>query len=59
MPLAEAWDGSEWKVQSTAVPAGASFAEADAVGCWDGRCEAVGVYVSASGVDLPTALTKG
>jgi hypothetical protein len=42
-PLAERWNGSNWTIQSTPAPAGATFSELDAVSCISPtRCLAVG-----------------
>jgi hypothetical protein len=42
-PLAERWNGSAWTIQSAPGPAGATFAELDAVSCVSPtRCLAVG-----------------
>ena len=42
-PLAERWNGSNWTIQSTPAPAGATFSELTAVSCISPtRCLAVG-----------------
>lgn len=46
-PLAEAWNGARWSIQSTPNPAGASNTSFLAVGCTSvGGCTAVGNYDS-------------
>lgn len=45
--LAEFWNGSEWKVQTTPTPAGATFVRTKSVSCLsEGECTAVGTYGS-------------
>jgi hypothetical protein len=55
-PLAERWDGSEWTIVATPLPAGASGGRLDGVSCAAADiCSAVGSYVNASGTHLALA----
>ena len=54
--LAEAWNGSSWRLLATPTPAGASFAQLDSVTCSAANaCTAVGSYAKSFGRDLPLA----
>ena len=51
LPLAESWNGSVWRVEATAEPAGATGAVLTGVSCTAATsCEAVGSYTGASGL---------
>lgn len=55
-PLAEAWDGMNWTIQSTAIPAGSSSSALHAVWCESAKsCSAVGISASSSGGSLTLA----
>jgi hypothetical protein len=55
-PLAEAWDGSSWSLQTTPIPAGASSARLTAISCVNSSfCKAVGFYFDSSGTEDPLA----
>jgi hypothetical protein len=56
-PLAEAWNGSVWRVQATRKPPGATyFTEFHGVWCRSARdCAAVGGYFNGAGVAVPLA----
>jgi hypothetical protein len=55
-PLAEAWNGSAWTVQSTSAPAGSTFSELAAISCTSSSaCTAVGSYSTGAGL-LPLAM---
>ncbi len=44
-PLAEAWNGTEWKLQPAVIPVGASVADFSSVSCFSStECTAVGAY---------------
>ena len=54
--LAEAWNGSNWAIQSTPNPSGAPDSSLAAVSCTSTTaCTAVGNYVSSSGTELTLA----
>jgi sugar lactone lactonase YvrE len=54
--LAEAWNGSEWKLEAIESPAGAVNSEEQAVSCTTlGACTAVGTYHTAGGAPTPLA----
>ncbi len=54
--LAERWNGSEWSLQSTPNPEGASLSDLRQVSCVSATlCTAVGRYTKASGVNFPLA----
>ncbi len=56
--LAESWNGTEWKIQSTPNPEGAKASEFEGVSCSSSTaCVAVGNYQSSAGVDLPLSET--
>jgi hypothetical protein len=56
LPLAEHWNGTSWKFQSTVVPPGATSSSLAAVSCRSNvDCTAVGFYVDGSGDDLVLA----
>jgi hypothetical protein len=56
--LAEYWDGSTWAIQATPSPAGATITDLSGVSCTSSAsCTAVGVYVPASGLNMPLALS--
>jgi hypothetical protein len=56
LPFAERWNGSEWKVQTTPAPAGATEAYATGVSCTSATaCTMVGTYKSSTGVYAPFA----
>jgi hypothetical protein len=45
--LGELWNGTEWKVQTTPTPAGASFVQTTSISCLSSsECTAVGTYGS-------------
>jgi hypothetical protein len=45
--LAEAWNGTRWRIQFTPAPANSSFPDFDGVSCTSARaCTAVGSYIS-------------
>jgi hypothetical protein len=51
VPLAEAWNGSSWRVQMVPVPTGARPSAFDGISCpASNACEAVGSYRSSAGV---------
>ncbi|MGC9961601.1 MAG: hypothetical protein ABSE47_06820, partial [Acidimicrobiales bacterium] len=50
--LAEAWNGSSWKIQTTRNPTGAQSAGLSGVSCTAATCTAVGNYVSSGGTEL-------
>jgi hypothetical protein len=50
VPLAEAWNGSAWSIQSTPDPGGSTFSELHAVSCTAANaCTAVGSYLNSAG----------
>jgi sugar lactone lactonase YvrE len=55
--LAERWNGTEWKIQTTPNPAGAKETKATGVSCASATaCTMIGVYAnSAGGVTMPFA----
>ncbi len=54
--LAEAWNGTRWRIQTMPLPAGASFARVDAESCTSARaCTAVGSYVNSALTELAVA----
>jgi hypothetical protein len=54
--LAEAWNGTAWRVLPTPEPAGSKGSNLDAVSCPAATaCTAVGTYVNSSGTALPLA----
>lgn len=56
IPLAERWNGTEWKVQTAAKPSGASASTLSGVSCVSGTsCEAVGYLVNGTGIKEPLA----
>jgi hypothetical protein len=56
LPLAEVWNGEEWKEQTTPKPAGATEAGLNDVSCTSpSACMTVGAYVNSSGVYVPMA----
>jgi hypothetical protein len=56
VPLVERWDGSRWRVQRAAAPAGAVYGIFTGVSCAaHGRCEAVGYYFTGAGNVLTLA----
>jgi hypothetical protein len=57
--VAAGWNGSEWSAQSTANPAGATFANLNAVSCASARsCEAAGDYQVQETANDPKALAE-
>jgi hypothetical protein len=55
-PLAEAWNGSTWTVQSTPTPVGSTFSELTAISCTSSSaCTAVGSYSTGGGM-VPLAM---
>jgi sugar lactone lactonase YvrE len=57
LSLAESWNGTEWKVQTTPNPAGGKAVELSAVSCpAAGSCTAVGSYTNSS--SNPTSLAE-
>jgi hypothetical protein len=60
VPLAEAWNGTDWSIQSTPSPSGASASDIVAVSCSDGAaCTGVGNYTDGSGVQTSLVETEG
>ena len=56
LTLAERWNGTEWKIQSTPAPAGATTSRLLGVSCpSSSACTATGSYENGSGVTLPLA----
>ncbi|HEY2579166.1 MAG TPA: hypothetical protein VGI74_22900 [Streptosporangiaceae bacterium] len=56
LALAEHWNGTSWKLQSTVIPPGASTSSMAAVSCRSNvDCTAVGFYVNSTGDDLVLA----
>ncbi len=54
--LAEAWNGSTWKIQTTPNPAGEAYIELQAVSCTGASaCSAVGSYYSSPSVIVTVA----
>jgi len=54
--LAERWNGSKWRIQATADPAGSQGSEFLAVSCSSPRsCTAGGTYGNGAGVSIPLA----
>jgi Subtilase family len=52
-PLAERWNGTEWKIQTTPNPPGTENAQLDSVSCASSTaCTAVGYFENTSGVYL-------
>jgi hypothetical protein len=57
--VAAVWNGSQWSAQSTPNPAGATFANLNAVSCASARsCEAAGGYQIQETANDPKALTE-
>jgi hypothetical protein len=55
-PLAERWNGTEWAIAPTPLPAGATGGQLEGVSCSSpASCTAVGSYVAGSGANLPLA----
>jgi hypothetical protein len=51
VPLAEAWNGTSWSIQTTPVPSGAEYSNLAAVACTSSdACTAVGYYFDSSDV---------
>ncbi len=56
LPLAEAWNGTSWTIQSSPTPTGAAFSQLVAVSCSStSNCIAVGDYGSKKAADLTLA----
>jgi len=56
--LAEGWNGTEWVLQATPTPTGATYSSFDGVACSStSDCEAVGASYNSSGV--PMTLAEG
>jgi len=56
VPLAEAWNGTSWRIQATPNPAGATFAMMLGVSCSSARaCTGVGIYTNSANAFLPVA----
>ncbi|HLX50702.1 MAG TPA: hypothetical protein VKS82_20425 [Streptosporangiaceae bacterium] len=56
LTLAEHWNGTSWKFQSTVIPPGAANSSMSAVSCRSNvDCTAVGFWVDGSGTDLVLA----
>jgi hypothetical protein len=56
LSLTETWNGTEWKIQSTAEPTGTLNSLLKGVSCTSSTaCTAVGWYENSSGVELPWA----
>jgi subtilisin family serine protease len=54
--LAERWNGTEWTIQSTPNPAGATDSRLDGISCTSSSaCTAVGSYVNSSGQKVTLA----
>jgi hypothetical protein len=53
--LAEAWNGSRWKIQATPVPAGAQHSYLSGVSCTPAGCTAVGNHEDSSGAEVTLA----
>jgi len=54
LPLAEQWNGTEWKVQSVPSPEGAEESKLGGVSCTSSTfCTATGIYKNSSGIWLP------
>jgi hypothetical protein len=54
--LAERWNGTEWKIQTTPNPTGASASSLSATSCvTTAECVAVGSYTNSSGVEVTLA----
>ena len=54
--LAEAWNGTTWRIQATPNPPGSKGSNLDAVACPAATaCTAVGTYVDSSGTQRPIA----
>jgi hypothetical protein len=50
LPLAERWDGTQWSIEKTPAPTGATSSDLDAVSCVSGSaCTAVGSYLNGTG----------
>ena len=54
-PLAEAWDGAGWSIQSTPAPDGAVSTSLASVSCWVDQCMAVGYFKDTSYTNQPLA----
>ena len=63
VPLAEAWNGTRWTIQTTPVPPGSTSTQLTGVSCpalapaGASRCVAAGYYTDAAGVVVPLAET--
>jgi hypothetical protein len=58
--LAERWNGSEWSIQSTPNPSGATESELSGVSCFSSTgCIAVGFYRNSSGTEVTLAEVYG
>jgi hypothetical protein len=56
VPLAEAWNGTEWKTQTMPSPTGATFSELKGISCAASTsCEAVGRYDNSEGKNVTLA----
>jgi hypothetical protein len=54
--LAEQWNGTEWAIQSTPNPSGATFSAIGGVSCVSsGGCSTVGRYINSSGTEVTLA----
>jgi hypothetical protein len=57
-PIAEGWNGHEWKLQTVARPSGATYAELWGVACSSASaCITVGNYTNSSKVEVPLVET--
>lgn len=57
-PIAEGWNGHEWKLQTVTRPSGATYAELWGVSCSSASvCIAVGNYTNSSKVEVPLVET--
>ena len=58
--LAEAWNGTAWKIQPTPSPADTAFGSLNGVSCTAARsCTAVGSYAGNTGVEATLAEAEG
>ena len=54
--FAEAWDGSTWRIEAVATPAGANSSLLTGVSCAQARCHAVGYVFASSGHQVTYAV---
>jgi hypothetical protein len=55
LTLAEVWDGTSWKIQTSPNPLGADTSYLPGVACTAGSCEAAGYDIASSGIFAPLA----